>query len=123
MRIVKFDKLGCFKYSNEKLNQAHNFDGQISEDIKIYRRETIFDEQYKIIKSLNKNEIGNTYDVLVEGYDRNKNMYVSRNYKNARDIDDFIYFKTSDDIISGEYRKDKITDAIDYDLIGEIYED
>ena len=49
-----------------------------------------------------------------------------RNLKNgnlARDIDDFIYFKTSDDIISGEYRKDKITDAIDYDLIGEIYED
>lgn len=120
---IKFDKLGCFKYSDEKLNESHNFDGQISEDVKIHRREILLEEQYNIIKIINKKEIGNVYEVLVEGYDSSKKMYVSRNYKNARDIDDLIYFKSSDEIISGEYKKVKITKSLDYDLIGDIYED
>lgn len=120
---IKFDKLGCFKYSDEKLNESHNFDGQISEDVKIHRREILLEEQYNIIKTINKKEIGNVYEVLVEGYDSSKKMYVSRNYKNARDIDDLIYFKSSDEIISGEYKKVKITKSLDYDLIGDIYED
>lgn len=123
LKIIKFDKLGCFKYSNEILNEAHNFDEQISDDIKTYRRETLLDTQYEIIKTINKKEIGNIYEVLVEGYDSNKKMYISRNYKNARDIDDYIYFKSSNDIMSGEYKKIKITKANEYDLIGEIYED
>lgn len=123
LKDIKFDKLGCFKYSDEKLNESHNFDGQISEDVKIHRREILLEEQYNIIKSINKNEIGNVYEVLVEGYDSSKKMYVSRNYKNARDIDDLIYFKPSNEIISGEYKKVKITKSLDYDLIGDIYED
>lgn len=123
LKDIKFDKLGCFKYSDEKLNESHNFDGQISEDVKIHRREILLEEQYNIIKTINKKEIGNVYEVLVEGYDSSKKMYVSRNYKNARDIDDLIYFKSSDEIISGEYKKVKITKSLDYDLIGDIYED
>ena len=123
LKDIKFDKLGCFKYSDEKLNESHNFDGQISEDVKIHRREILLEEQYNIIKSINKKEIDNVYEVLVEGYDSSKKMYVSRNYKNARDIDDLIYFKSSDEIISGEYKKVKITKSLDYDLIGDIYED
>lgn len=123
LKDIKFDKLGCFKYSDEKLNESHNFAGQISEDVKIHRREILLEEQYNIIKTVNKKEIGNVYEVLVEGYDSSKKMYVSRNYKNARDIDDLIYFKSSDEIISGEYKKVKITKSLDYDLIGDIYED
>lgn len=123
LKDIKFDKLGCFKYSDEKLNESHNFAVQISEDVKLHRREILLEEQYNIIKSINKKEIGNVYEVLVEGYDSSKKMYVSRNYKNARDIDDLIYFKSSDEIISGEYKKVKITKSLDYDLIGDIYED
>ena len=122
LKLIKFDKLGCFSYSNEILNQAHKLEPQVPEDIKEYRQNNLLEVQYDIVKQINKNEIDKIYDVLIEGYDSTREMYVGRNYKNARDIDDFIYFKSDEDLISGDYKKVKIIATDEYDLIGELNE-
>ena len=120
---MKFDKLGVFTYSREKLSSSYSFNNQVPEDVKINRKKILLDIQKKIVKEKNKQKIGKIYDVIIEGYDSRKKMYVGRNFENARDIDDLIYFKSENkNLISGDFIKIKINNFKNYDLIGDIYE-
>ena len=122
IKDIKFDKVGAFKYSNEFLSKSYSFDNQIEEKIKNDRLKLIFKTQYKVVLEKNKNEINKIYEVIVDGFDTNKKMYIGRNYKNAKDIDNLIYFKSKDQILTGQFKKIKIVKTDKYDLIGEINE-
>ena len=122
VKDIEFDKVGCFKYSREVLSESFYFDNQIDEDIKKYRQKKLIDCQKRIVVKKNKNKIGKIYDVLVEGYISINKKYVGRNYENAYDVDDLIYFYSKKKILSGEFVKIKIIDYNGYDLIGELYE-
>ena len=119
---MKFDKVGCFKYSREVLSDSYYFENQIDEETKEFRKKQLLDLQKEIVISKNESKINKVYDVLIEGYDREKKCYIGRNYENAYDIDDLIYIKSKKQLLSGSFKKIKITNFNDYDLIGEIYE-
>lgn len=119
VKETRFDKLGVFTYSREKLSDSYNFDNQIPEDIKNKRREILLKIQKDIVKENNKKRLNKTYKAIVEGYDTNVNKYIVRAYFDARDIDDKIYVKTNKKLISGDFIDVKITKVIGYDLEGE----
>ena len=119
VKETRFDKLGVFTYSREKLSDSYNFDNQIPEDIKNKRREILLKIQKDIVKENNKKRLNKTYKAIVEGYDTNANKYIVRAYFDARDIDDKIYVKTNKKLISGDFIDVKITKVIGYDLEGE----
>ena len=120
VKEIRFDKLGVFTYSREKLSDSYDYENQIDEDIKNERREKLLSIQEDIVKNINKNRIGKTYKAIVEGYDTNKEVYIVRSYFDARDIDDVIFVKTNKKLISGDFIDVKINKVIDYDLEGEL---
>lgn len=118
VRQVKFDRLGCFVFSREEDTKAYDMEGQIPEKVKQARYQQIMAAQQDVMFENNRRESGKIYDVLVEGYDSNQQVYFGRSYKDSVDIDGYVMFPSERDIEFGEMVKVRISDAQDYDLIG-----
>ena len=67
MKEVKFDRLGVFTYSPEEGTPACRMDGQIDEEIKAQRKESIMEAQMEISAELGQKFVGKTLEVIVEG--------------------------------------------------------
>ncbi len=115
----KFDKLGVFTYSKEESTRAGLMDGQIKEEIKVRRRDRIMEQQSFISENLLREKIGNIYEVLIEE-EISDNEYTGRSYLDSTDIDGIIYISSNKKLRLGEFIKVKITDALEYDLIGDV---
>ena len=79
------------------------------------------DIQRRISKKLNRQRVGQSYQVLIEGIQAN-NIYVGRSYGEAPEIDQHIYVISEKPLKAGEFVEVRITKAYDYDLLGETYE-
>lgn len=119
---MKFERLGVFSYSNEDGTPASKMKNQIDDELKEVRRGKLMEEQKNIaIKNCEK-EVGKIMEVLIEGKLPDENVYCARSRKDAPDIDGLVFINSEEELISGEFLKVKITEALDYDLIGEILE-
>ncbi len=116
IKEIKFDKLGVFKYSMEDGTAAAEMKNQISEEVKISREEELMIIQQRISKELNNKKIGRIYKVLVEGF--NGNTYFGRSYEMAPEVDGTIFFEADKVYNKGEFVTIKVTEALEYDLIG-----
>ena len=112
----KLQKVGVFKYSMEEGTAAAKMSNQISEEVKAIREEKLMLLQKNISKEINKNKIGNVYDVLIEG--SNEEYYKGRNYDIAPDIDGCVYIKSDKHLEKGTIVSVKITNCTNYDLVG-----
>ena len=119
IKEVKLDRVGVFTYSREEGTPAYNFEKQVSEEVKNYRRDKIMQLQSHISYELNKEKIGKIYEVLIEDIE-NEGLYVGRTYMDSPDIDGVFYVKTDEKLKIGQFVKAKATDCLEYDLIGEI---
>ncbi len=115
-----FHRLGVFGYSNEEDTAAYNFDKHVSEKTIAKRVDEIMATQQDVSSKLMEKFIGQTLDVIIDKKsDADGFLYEGRSFLDAPDIDGTVFIKsgTADigDIVSVE-----ITDAWEYDLIGEI---
>ena len=119
---IKFDKLGVFTYSKEEDTSAYNMPNHIDEEIKEIRMDKIMELQKNISENIMASKIGNTYEVLIEEY-IDDNIYAGRTYMDSPEIDGLVYVNTDTDVNIGDFVNIKITEYLEYDLIGElIYE-
>lgn len=120
---IKFDRLGCFAFSPEEGTPAHDMDGQLDEDVKERRAEVIMDQQMIIAVKKNKALVGKTIEIVIEGFDRYGDCYFGRSAADAPEIDGKIFFTSGGKRqVPGKFVNVKITDMLDYDLIGELEE-
>ena len=119
MKMIKFDHLGAFTYSQEEGTPSASFPNQIDEEVKKKRLAKVMKAQQKVSYVLNKKHIGEIMEGLVIGKDEHAN-YLLRSYWNAPDdVDGKIYFTSTKELHNGDIIKVKITDAFVYDLMGE----
>ena len=108
--------MGVFKYSREEGTIACEMKDQISEELKTVREGELMLLQKHIVHSMQKYKIGHRYKVLVEG--KKEGIWYGRNYAMAPDIDGVIYIKSKKDLKIGAIIYIKITDSVEYDLVG-----
>ncbi len=119
-REAKFERLGAFTFSREEGTAAYDMDGQIDEQIKQDRYDIIMRTQGDITEEQNSEMIGREIDVLCEAYDPVSEAYYGRSAADAPEIDGKVYFRAPRGSVSdGEFVKVKITEAVDYDLVGD----
>jgi ribosomal protein S12 methylthiotransferase len=116
---IKLDKVGVFAYSKEEGTPAWHMKDQVSEEIKLERRGELMLAQQAVSLAKNEAKLGSVYDVLVEG--KIEDYYTGRSYEMAPEIDGEILIETNKELIAGNWIKVKITEALEYDLIGEVY--
>lgn len=119
VRDMRFERMGCFAYSAEEGTAAARLDGQIDENIKQRRRQIIMEQQQCIMAEEAAKKIGETVNVLCEGYDRLAECFFGRSYADAPEVDGKVFFSCEGDKPQiGDVVKVKITDTIDCDLMG-----
>ena len=119
LKRVKFDKLGVFTYSPEEETPAFDMDGQISEDVKESRAEAVEILQSEIALEYFGGRVGKTAPVIVEGFDRYAECFFGRSAAEAPDIDGKIFFTAEGSLREGEIINVKITECMEFELIGE----
>ncbi len=116
---IKFDRLGCFAYSEEEGTPAAGFDGVVDKQLRFDRSENIMNQQLLITDEKNQEKIGKTVEVLIEGYDNYIRCYYGRSSADAPEIDGKVFFISDKPLKIGDYQRVLINDTIDYDLLGE----
>ncbi|MDE6727188.1 MAG: 30S ribosomal protein S12 methylthiotransferase RimO [Oscillospiraceae bacterium] len=119
---MKFERMGCFAYSEEEGTPAAKFLDQIDEEIREHRKEILEEQQDTRVSVLYDAMIGDTAEVVVEGYDRYLEHYFGRSAMFAPEIDGMIYFTAPSGKKPrvGEFVKVKFNDVLDNNLIGEL---
>jgi ribosomal protein S12 methylthiotransferase len=116
----KFDRVGCFKYSPEENTPGGKMVDQLDEETKQRRYEAVMEVQQNISREKHRAFIGKTVDVLVEGYSEETELLLQgRTSQQAPDIDGVVLINDGEAKI-GDLVKVRITDSMEYDLIGEI---
>ncbi|MFZ7119761.1 MAG: 30S ribosomal protein S12 methylthiotransferase RimO [Eubacteriaceae bacterium] len=119
LSLVKIDRLGVFTYSQEEGTKSALFENQLSQEIKENRRDIILKMQQEISLSKNKSMINKKLKILIEGKTDNENVYYGRSYMDAPEIDGLVYVHTDFHLKDGDFCDVLITDALEYDLIGD----
>jgi ribosomal protein S12 methylthiotransferase len=122
VKKTKFERLGVFTYSKEEGTPAAEMPNQIDEEVKARRQEIIMESQAVIAEENNNKIVGETIEVLCEGYDRFAECFFGRSCKDAPDIDGKVFFTAQKKPKPGTFVKVKVTDVCDYDLTGELAE-
>ena len=122
---MEFDRLGVFAYSPEEGTPAAEMEGQIPEEVKQARREELMELQQAVAFD-RAEEIaveGPVLDVFVEGWLAKEEVYVTRTYKDAPDVDGLLFLHADRELMSGDFVRAKVTGFHEYDLTGEIYDE
>lgn len=114
----KFDRLGVFTYSAEEGTKAAEMAGQIPEEVNEERYNQIMRVQMEINNESNKDKIGFEMDVIIDE-EEEKGIYVGRTRYDAPEIDNSVLVRTLKEHQPGDIIRVKITDAFDYDIVGE----
>ena len=117
---MEFDRLGVFTYSQEEDTPAALMPDQIPEDVKKERQEQLMELQQEIAFEAAENMVGRTVTAMIEGKVADENAYVARTYKDAPNVDGFLFVNTDRELLTGDFVRVKVTASYEYDLIGEL---
>lgn len=119
VKKVRFERLGVFTYSMEEDTPAYSMSNQVEDNIKEERKDNIMELQKGISEQIMMSKIGKVYDVLIEEI-VDENTFVGRTYMDSPDIDGVVYITTDEDLDIDDFIKVRITEYLEYDLIGEL---
>ncbi|MBD5459164.1 MAG: 30S ribosomal protein S12 methylthiotransferase RimO [Lachnospiraceae bacterium] len=117
---MEFDRLGVFTYSQEEDTPAAAMPDQIPEEVKEERRAQLMELQQEIAFDAALSMNGRLVDAMIEGKVADEDAYVARTYKDAPNVDGFLFINTKRELMTGDFVKCRITGAYEYDLIGEL---
>ena len=117
VKVMRFERLGCFTYSHEENTHAHQLEDNVPEEIKQERSNAIMEIQSQISWEHNQSCIGKTYRCLI---DRKEGVnYVGRTFMDSPDVDNEVLIDATQNYLKqGEFVEIRVTDATDFDLIG-----
>ena len=118
VKQAQFERLGVFMYSREEGTKAYNFKGQITQRLKQERFDLIMSAQQIISAGVNAKFLGKIISVLVE--EKQDGSYIGRSQGDAPEVDGLVYINTRQSLKIGKFVQVKITDTLEYDLVGEV---
>ena len=118
VKEAKFDRFGAFTYSEEEGTAAVLLDGKVDPQTKQDRYDILMQTQLTVAEEQSALAVGKEYTVICDGFDTVAEVYYGRSYADAPDVDGRVYFTSDVKISRGDFVTVKITEALDYDLIG-----
>lgn len=126
---MEFDRLGVFNYSREEGTAAAEFPNQIDEELKGKWHDEIMELQEEIIFDKNEQLNGKDICVMIEGkidddtFDEEieeGDIYVGRTYRDAPEIDGYIFVNTSEQLMSGDFIEVEVIETYGYDVLSTV---
>jgi len=128
IKDFRFTRLGVFTYSDEEGTVSNSLPQKVLTQTAQRRKDKLMALQQSISSETMAYYIGKTLDVLIDKISTDREYsFEGRSFLDAPEIDGKVlinkYSKNRDQILSyhiGDIIKIKITDSLDYDLIGEV---
>ena len=117
VKEMRFERLGCFKYSHEEDTHAYLLKDDVPEELKQKRLNEIMEIQSKI--ALNKNEklIGRVFKCLIDR--KEGTNFIGRTFMDSPDVDNEVVIDAKKFYVKlGEFVSVRIIGANNYDLVG-----
>jgi tRNA-2-methylthio-N6-dimethylallyladenosine synthase len=114
MKQVRYDGAYMFKYSPREGTKAYRMDDDVSEEVKSKRLQEIIELQQKISFEINQELIGKDEIVLIEGFSRKSDQFLS----GRTDTNKVFIVPFDEKIKEGTYIKAKVTRATHATLFG-----
>jgi len=115
---VKFDHLGVFTYSDADDLPSHRLEGHVPAEVADARYDAVMSLQLGISEANNQKFIDETFSVLIEEASEDK-LFTGRTAFQAPEVDGLTFVHATD-LQPGSFARVRITDAYEYDLVGEI---
>jgi ribosomal protein S12 methylthiotransferase len=123
VRWAEFDRVGVFRYSDEESAASFGLGGKVPDKVAARRHRRLMSLQRSIAHAKNARLVGSELEVLVEGpSDEHEYVIMGRHAGQAPEIDGQVYL-SGGEARPGEIRRVAITQASDYDLVGELIDD
>jgi ribosomal protein S12 methylthiotransferase len=120
---AQFDRLGVFSYSDEETSQSYHLDGKVEKAVIHRRKRKLMALQRRISLARNRQLVGREFPVLIEGPSKETELlWEGRLPTQAPEIDGVCLVNDfgPGDARPGEMRRLRVTEAHDYDLVGEL---
>ncbi len=118
-----FEHVGVFRYSDEETAASSELGDKVKPALAASRWRKLMALQRKIARAKNKQLIGRELDVLVEGPSEEHDLVMmGRHGGQAPEIDGQVYL-SGGEVLPGQMRRVRITQASDYDLVGDVIDD
>lgn len=115
-----FDRLGVFPYSQEEDTPAAKMPDQIPDEVKAARCDELMALQQEIAFEAAADMEGRLVTAMIEGKAADEDVYVARTYKDAPDVDGYLFVQTDRELMTGDFVQVRITGSYEYDLMGEL---
>src|SRR5262249_29579740 len=123
VRWAEFDRVGVFRYSDEESSASFSLPGKVPARVAERRHRRLMTLQRSIAHAKGAALVGRELTVLVEGpSDEHEYVMMGRHAGQAPDIDGQVYL-SGGEARPGEIRRVTITQASDYDLVGELIDE
>ena len=122
LREYRLERVGAFAFSPEEGTLAAKMEYPPTE-VAQQRAEIVAEIQSRIMDAYNESKLGQTMEVLCEGWDEEEEAYFGRTYADSPDIDGKVWFSSDRAVRTGEFVQVRITDVYDGELIGEAGEE
>ena len=124
VKVVEFDRVGVFTYSDEENSPAFELDEKVDTAIARKRERILMTEQSRISRRKNRSLVGSRVRVLLEGTSRESDLLLEgRMESQAPEIDGSVLINDVPEDTRpqpGDFVTVEVTEAHDYDLIGRI---
>jgi len=116
LKVAKFERLGCFIYSDEEGTVASELQDKVDEEIAKERMEEVLSLQAELAKESLSRFVGEELEVLVER--STKNYYVARSHLDAPEVDGIVQVRKDVDLNLPSFQLIRILDTDGFDLKG-----
>lgn len=119
VREQKFERMGAFTYCEEEDTfAANNLNDSIPPEVKQQRLDKLMALQQEIALNHNLKKVGTTLTSIIDREE--EEYYVGRTEFDSPEVDPELYIKKTDKLKIGNFYKVLITDAMPYELFGEL---
>ena len=119
IKEIRFERLGCFAYSQEEDTPAAEMENQIEEEEKRRQADRVMETQMGIMQDWGEAQVGKVLDVLTEGFEEETACWFGRSYADAPEIDGENLLYRRGGAGARTVVRVRITACMDCDLMGE----
>ena len=116
------ERAGIFQFSPEEGTPAAVMEHQVEPEVAARRVELLVELQSRVMDAYNESRLGETLEVLCEGFDPDMGCYAGRSYADSPDVDGKVFYTAAGLVPAGTFVNVRITGTSDGDLTGEIEE-
>ena len=122
LRELRLERVGAFAFSPEEGTPAAEME-HVDQETAVKRAEMVEMIQSEIMDAYNSSFVGQTLEILVDGYDEELEQFYGRTYADSPDIDGRVWLASDEPLSEGQFVMVHIDGLIDGDLSGYVFEE